>query len=151
MSKPIVAGQKHASERTSGKVKTSFSPISLLDVPEWVKKDCEDKGQEYRWVDAKQMTENGNLHKNHWQIYRRDTAKVGPEGNAFGLPPDGTVRRGTVVLAVRPIEIGDGHRAYLKQRADRLNSSVKKQGAELKEMARNAGIGDRVIDETDVS
>lgn len=94
MSKPIVSGQKHISEKpASNKVKSSFSPMSLLDVPAWVRSDCEEKNLEFRWVDAKQLAENGNMHRNHWELYRRDKSTVSSGGDGFGLPPDGTVRR----------------------------------------------------------
>jgi hypothetical protein len=150
MSNPIKPGQKHISEKPAPKkLRASFSPMTLLDVPEWAKKDCEEKDQEYRWVDAKQMQENGNMHRNHWQVYRRDASTVPAGGDAFGLPPDGTVRRGTVVLAVRPKEIGDGHKAMLRQKAERMTSSVKKQGSDLRREIASSGA--RVIDETEIS
>jgi len=152
MSKPIVDGKKHISEKAKPtKVKAAFSPRSVLDVPEFVHKDCESKDLEYRWVDAKQMGENGNMHKNYWEIYRRPADSVASEGALFGLPPDGTIRRGTLLLAVRPKETGDGHRQILREKSERQSQAVKKQGAEFRRMAREAGVTDRVIDETEIS
>lgn len=152
MSKPMMDGKKHISEKPKAtSTKNLFSPRNLLDVPDDLKKEIDAKGLEYRWVDSKQMAENGNMHKNHWTLYRRDTATVSPEAQAFGLPPDGTIRRGTVVLAVRPKELGEGHKALLKEKADRQTASVKKQGAELKQMARRANVLDRIDDDIDIS
>lgn len=152
MSKPIIDGKKHISEKPKGKsTAAAFSPRSLLDVPEDLKRELEEKGLECRWVDAKQMAEAGNMHRNHWEIYRRDPASISSEAKVFGLPPDGTIRRGTVVLAVRPKDLGQAHKAMLKEKADRLTTSVKKQGAELKQLARRANVLDRIEDDIEIT
>jgi hypothetical protein len=153
MSKPIIAGQKHVSEKkSSSSPQTKFKPRTQLDIPEWALKDIESQGMEARWLDALQMQENGNMHRNHWQVYRRDTSKVGPTGaNAWGLPPDGTVRSGTCILGCRPTEIADAHREDLRQKAKRMTAAVKGQGAELRRMIQQAGIDGSATDETEIS
>jgi hypothetical protein len=150
MSKPTMDGKKHISEKPKAKpIKAGFTPMNLLDVPPDVQADLNARGLEARWVDAKTFASNGNIHKNLWELYKRPDVTVSAGANPLtGLPPDGTVRRGTVVLAVRSVEMGDGHRAELKKKIDRAKGSVKQQGAEMKALARKGGLDERIIDET---
>lgn len=151
MSNPIVGGKKSIAEKPKSKsLKELFRPRNLLDIPEEIKAELEQKGLVARWVDSKQMADGGNVHKNHWQVYRRDAAKVSSEAQAFGLPPDGTVRRGTLVLAVRPKEIQEAHREALQEKADSRVRSIKKQGRELQAEARRFGLNERVKDDIEI-
>jgi hypothetical protein len=151
MSKPIIGGKKHISEKAAPKsAKDLFKPRNLLDISDELKAELEAAGLDYRWVDAKQMSDSGNMHRNHWQIYRRPTGTVSTGEQAFGLPPDGTVRRGTVVLAVRKNEISQGHREALREKTKRQTASVKGAARELRDMARKGGLNERIFDETEI-
>jgi hypothetical protein len=152
MSKPTIDGKKHISEKPKGQsTQSAFTPMNTLDIPPEAKREIEEAGMEARWVDSKQFADHGNVHKNHWQLYKKASATVSQGVNPLtGLPPDGTIRRGTLVLAVRSKEISDGHRAELKRKAARMSGSVKNQGEELRQIARKGGISERIFDETEI-
>lgn len=151
MSKPMIDGKKHISEKPKSRsLKEMFRPRNLLDLPPEVEADFESKGLVGRWLDSKQMADQGNVHKNHWQIYRRPAGTVSNEAQVFGLPPDGTVRRGTMVLGCRPKEVNEAHKEFLQDKANAQVGSVKKQGAELRAYAKSLGLNEHISDETEI-
>lgn len=116
-----------------------FTPRNPLDIPEALKKEIESKGLEYRWLDAKQMADHGNLHKNYWEIYRRDPDVDGDIG-VFNSSPDKTIRSGTVILGVRPKRVGDGHRQHLEESRKRQNRALRNAGRAFSEELRQRGV-----------
>ena len=94
-----------------------------------------------RWVDAKKLYEMNGYHKNGWVPYRRDAnAKVGLSDFKFGTDPDGIVRRGTLILAVKSIEAHNKHKAALELRANRGRAINKTKADELRDMVRTTGV-----------
>lgn len=110
---------------------------NLLSVSDDLKKEIADKGLEYRWVDAKKMINEGNFHRAHWTVYKRDKVNNDILSWKLGNDPEGIIRRGSVVLAVRPKTQGDRHRTLLAQKAARQSGDLSKVQAEtLREMAK---------------
>ncbi len=121
---------------TSKKPSVDLNPDSVftnrLMIPKGIQDKADANGWELRWVDAKEMHANGGQHKNGWIPYiqpKEDAAKD-TFGFKFGNDPDGVVRRTSVILAYRPVEQGDKHRAFLKARADKQSGSFNKTEAE---------------------
>jgi hypothetical protein len=141
-------GVKPLSQRKPpGSGKFLFTPRNPLDVPEQIKAAIEKEGKEYRWLDAKQMSTNGNFHRNYWEVYKRDTSKDHELG-AFGLPADGTIRSGTCILGVRPKQVGDGHRELLEDKRKRQNQALRNQNTEFRKQLQKEGIVSK--DDTDI-
>lgn len=138
MSKTI-AGRKPVS------LKTSFVSLDIfgnkLTVPEDIKKDIEEKGQVFRWVDAKKMRENQGYHDKGWVAYKRPATM---SSGLLGNDPDGLVIRGSMMLAVRDKELNEQHQLYLKNRSAAMSGSLQKTKKELKEQADS--VGSKVID-----
>lgn len=106
-----------------------------------LKVELQEQGLEWRFVDRKQLTDMGGYHKRGWQAYkRRGHATMDKQEFVFGSSPDGYIYRGSLVLAVRPISVGDKHRAVLAQRADRYKQVNKTAAKELKQKANEAGL-----------
>ncbi len=125
---PKIKGTKPISQRKGpGASKFSFSPRNALDIPEEVQKELQAQDLEWRWLDATQMAKNMNLHRMRWEIYKR---KPQSDGGVSSVPvsPDGTIRSGTCILGVRPIETGDGHRAFNEEKRRAQNQAVKASG-----------------------
>lgn len=110
-----------------------------LSISPELKKSLESQGFEYRFVDSKQLIANSNYHKEGWIAYVKQTDDTIDSGSDFqvGTDPDGNIRRGTVVLAIRPKSLGDKHRAKLEQKRLRYNAENynKSQASELKQLA----------------
>lgn len=124
--------------------------FSQLHVDEELRNEIEKSGKEMRWIDAKQAIENGGFHKAGWTVYRRDMkAASDTMGFKLGNDPEGIVRRGSCVLAVRPKAQGDRHRAYLAQAVARQGGSAKEAGEQLRDMARAQNVDAAVDDSFD--
>jgi hypothetical protein len=137
-------GRKPVSERKQpGSKKILFAPRNRLDIPPDLEKALKNQGLEYRWLDAKRMAENGNLHQYHWEVYRVPSGSEKPSYAAA----DGTVRSGTLVLGVRSLEMGDAHREFNQDRADRYLKAVKATRKEIAREARKEGL--EVDDDTE--
>lgn len=136
-------GRKPVAQRQQpGSKKIIFTPRNRLDLPLDLQKKLKDQGLEYRWLDAKRMADSGNLHQNYWEVYR---VEAGSEKPGY-VAADGTVRSGTCILGVRSVEMGDAHREFNHERANRALKAVK---AERKELLRDAPEGFGIDDETD--
>jgi hypothetical protein len=113
---------------------------------EELKKELEEQGLVPHWVDYKQMKELDGYHRSGWQIYfRKNHANIDNQEAKFGRSPDGIVRRGTLVLAVKTKESAEKHKAYLKDRAERYSGKIhKKQAEEFRQLAKQSGLNTTV-------
>lgn len=135
-------GKKPLSTRKSNSV--SYDKIfgNVLSIPEAVQKVMEEQGLEGRFIDRVQYSDQSNFHRRGWKAFKYNEY-VNIEGKSLldGIGPDGVVRRGSLILAVRPIEVGNQHRQLLKNRAGRQSGQQQGQ-AELERMA--SAIGSKV-------
>jgi hypothetical protein len=156
MSNKIQAGRKPVAQKaqTPNPYATYYSQ-SILDVDAKTKAEFAEKGLECRWIDAKEFNLAGNLHKHHWRPYKRQASPADAQSHdilswSLGNDPEGFIRRKGLILAVRPIELGDAHRASIAERTERLHSrSLKKAAEEINETARRAGLKTAVDSEYD--
>ncbi len=143
MSKSTLAGKKPLSQK-----KRSTSAIGAPDffrnklmLPQEVADDIAKRGLEPRWIAYKPYIENGNSHDKGWVAYRRPKEATSVDELQLGSSPDGIIRRGDLVLAVRKKEMGDRHRAYNEERAYNQTFRHKKAMAdELRQMAKEANL-----------
>lgn len=109
-------------------------------------------GYTYRFISASKLAGNGGYHHRMWkplpmkQLKEWGYATMDAFSFTIGNDPDGYVRRGDLVLAVRPKEITEKHRALLKQEAKRASMSQKKHSDELRQMAKEHGVDAQVLD-----
>lgn len=96
-----------------------------LAIDDELKAELKGKNLEYRFIDANEAYANGGYHKRGWSVYKRDTPPTGTISFKFGNDPEGIVRRGTMILAVKRAEDAQRHRDYLAYLAD--NASIKKK------------------------
>lgn len=142
MSTKIINGKKPLSAKPQG---SNFVTEDIfgntLALPEGLAKTLEEQGLEARWVNAKQLYANQGYHNRGWVVYKQ--ASSGTIDNASflrGNDPDGLVRRGDCILAVKKIEAAEKHRQYLKDKAERQNRTSKDAASELRQMASAGGV-----------
>jgi hypothetical protein len=122
----------------------SYYSQNMLDVDKDIRSDIEKKGMECRWIDTKEFTASGNQHRHFWTPYKREVKPGTSETRAtmdikHGNDPEGFIRRKSLILAVRPKQLGDAHRQQIAARTERLHQSSRAQVAEMKRLARQAG------------
>ena len=113
-----------------------------------LKKELADQGLEGRWVSYKELVENQGFHQKEWVPYKRKKdATIDSSTFLNGTDPDGFIRRGDAILAVKTAEDAERHRLFLRERAQRQLGYNKEKGDELRRMARDSGLSTRIDDE----
>lgn len=114
---------------------------NTLSIPPEIQKELKDKGLVGRFVRAGLLYANQGYHPKGWRAYKRDAgAKV--EGVEFktGSDPEGLVRRGDCILAVKTVEEHEKHVNWLEAKADRYKGYSKRKQKELQDYAQDAGV-----------
>ena len=133
----------------SSKPKAPTGPVGIpnffrnkLSIPDDIARDIEAKGCEPRWIAYKPFVENGNSHDKGWSVYRADKRPDQADAFMLGTSPDGIIRRGDLVLAIRKKEFCEQHRAFNAQRAYNQSTGYKKAKAdELRQLAQDSDLG----------
>lgn len=145
----IKAGKKPISSKPEPDFQVSDSPFgNALSLPEKFVKDVRSAGYELRFINLKRLNDYSGFHPKAWEPYL--PSKFGNiEKGEFhrGSHPDGKIIRGDCVLAVRPISIGDQHRAQIERRRRALSGQEAKNARELKAMGEK--IGSKITTEYD--
>lgn len=151
MSEQIKQGKRPIEQkRQPAFIKDDEVFASVLHVDDGLKKELASKGLECRWVDANRMVRDGGFHPAGWQVYKRDKkAQSDILDFKLGSDPEGIIRRGTCVLATRPISHGDRHRAMLAQRTARQSGVAQEAAHQLREMAKQGNVQSAVDDSFD--
>ncbi len=111
------------------------------------------QGLAHRFVNAKKLIEMGGYHAKGWRPYKpgaAERAKLETQSLLFGSDPDGYVRRGDCILAVRPIELHNKHKAFLKQEVARTQNTAKNAASQIKDFIRSNGLDMRVQEGAEV-
>jgi hypothetical protein len=83
------------------------------------------KGFSIRFINAKRYSDMGGSHPARWRpISMKELRSLGYDTMSIidfkdGSDPDGFIRRAELVLAVRPTDLNEKHKAYLRQEAER--------------------------------
>jgi hypothetical protein len=153
MSNQIKGGKRPISQRTSASFVNSddiFQNTLALD-PQLLSV-LESKGLSHRFINFKQFIDMGGTHKAHWSPIKRSRLKEMGYDNIdvgsfiAGGDADGYIRRGDLVLAVRPKELNDKHQAYLRQEAGRGKHIQTQHAEELKDFSRRSGLNAKVFE-----
>ncbi len=144
MSKNI-NGRKPLSSKVKSPVvsePTFFS--NKMSVSEDIKTELAKKGLDYRFIDYKKYVADGNNHSKGWTVYRSDSLK---DTGSFlsGTNPDGIIRRGSTVLATRPLHQSQEHKDWLAQKASMSKGFKQAKADELRQMAKDNSL-DTVVD-----
>jgi hypothetical protein len=143
----------------SAKASTKAAPLNMDDIfgnplalePELIEAITKN-GHAYRFINSKQLQSMGGHHPRGWrplhleQLKKWGYDKMGTHGFIFGQAPEPYIFRGDCVLATRPKELNDRHKAFLRQEAKvrSMASSQRAQAKALREFVKDAGMNDLV-------
>ncbi len=119
-----------------GKVK--FTPNyedsdNEYDIDSVLKKELEEAGLEYRFIDFKKAKLNGGMSRAGWRIYVRKSSDPRLQGISVLEDPDKLVRQGSLVLAVKTTNGANKQRS----RRDAQNRSLKQYNKTVAEELKN--------------
>jgi hypothetical protein len=108
-----------------------------LSLKSAIKDYLNEKGLDWRFINAGQFRSQGNTHQSHWTPIKFENVE-------FGQNSEGYIHRGDLILAGRPKRMGVAHRKFLAQR-NALQSSVNRsQAQQLRQSMRSAGVSGKV-------
>lgn len=116
---------------------------NMLSISPDIQAELDAKGLVGRWVSANKLYAAGGYHPKGWVVYKSDSVK---SEFKFGNDPDGIIRRGDSVLAVKSKEKADQHREFLKQKAARQTNTQDRAAAEFRAEMRKSGLNAKVYD-----
>lgn len=113
-----------------------------------LKKELEDKGLAYRWINSSTYQKNFGHHRSGWRVYKRDEPgkKGGSLDFAQGTDPEGYVRRGDMVLATKPVADQEKHRRSIARKSQIFQGINQQKADELRAMARESGTDMSILD-----
>lgn len=123
----------------NGKVAKVKSPYDYdvdgdnLALGESLKKELEDQGLEYRWIDWKKAKMNGGRSLSGWIVYKRINKDPVLGNIAAFADQDDLVRNGTMVLAVKTRPNAAKQRARIKAQNITLGEYQKLAAQDLRE------------------
>ena len=102
------------------------------------------QGLSHRFVNATTFRDEYSVHRSGWKPYNvKSRATV---SKLTGIDPEGIIRRGDLVLAVRPMAVTAQHRKVLDQRNNRLKNYNKEAAQAMRQDAQRAGVDMQVIE-----
>ena len=118
-----------------------------LAIPKDIQADLDKRGMVGRFVDAKALTENYGYHKSDWIPYQMPTELRKSQWHT-GNDPDGTFRRGSLVLACKSKEDVAKHKAFLKLRAEQttVTRHNKEEAEKMRHWAKETGGGVKILE-----
>lgn len=125
---------------------------NALEVPEHYLKEAAELECEVRWVSSKELKENHGTHKRRWVAWKfkanEESGILDRSRFAFGAgDSEGVVRRGDLVLAIRPIAWCEEHRDELEQRRKRYNNHASSSKKAYKDFIKDKFGGDAEVDD----
>lgn len=146
---PIKSGRKPISS------KPKFNPFlsnddvfgNPLHIDPELQKELDEQGLVPRFVDANNIAKMGGYHAKGWVPYRRirkESANIGLGDWKFGNDPEGIVRRGSLILAVKSKADAEKHRSYLRARAERYSGFDHDKAEELRKYAKENQVDTQV-------
>lgn len=120
---------------------------SAFAVPPQVMKEIKEKGYACRWINGTTLQKGFGFNKNRWVPFKSEFVKSSI-GSLFGGDPEGYVRRGDLVLAVKPKELQDKHKAFNAQKiALSKGDAVKKRKEEMRAIAEEHNVKSKIESE----
>lgn len=94
-----------------------------LGVDPDIKKKLNEMGMDCRFISVKHLQDMGGTHQYGWRPVKMKDVCDTIDGHTklFGADPEGYIRRGDLVLGMRSKELGEKHKQYLAQEADRVS------------------------------
>lgn len=116
-----------------------------------LKAEIEGKNLKYRWINASKFKEAYGFDKRMWRPYKVDE-KSSMSSSTYGTSDsEGYVRRGDLILAVRPVEIHQKAEDLIKQRnlANKAAMGSKAAAKALRASFKSNNVKGKIIEDGD--
>jgi len=139
------SGQKSISDKPKTADLTPVNHDDIYSNPLKLPKELEDeldkKNLVPRFISAKELYKNQGYHKAGWRPYKRryDTMEKPERDFHQGSDPEGIIRRGDCILAVKSKEEVQRHKRFLAVKAERYKDYNRQQADELRKIAKEHG------------
>jgi hypothetical protein len=141
MSKGKETRQREAANRDPQTTGFSYDEFfnNRLALTNEIKTHLTEKGLDWRFINAAQFRNEGNVHRSHWKPYKF-------EGVDFGgiLNAEGYIARGDLILAVRQKQVSQAHRKFLNQRNNIQKGFNKAEAKKFRQNLRDNGLEGQV-------
>ncbi len=122
---------------------SEFTYGNVLALPKELKTYLNEKGLDWRFLNATQFRAGGNYHRSNWKPLNVKDHQ-GSLDSIVGTTVEGLIQRGDLILGVRSKAITAKHREFLAERNRRYNNFNKDEAAKLRADARRSGLDVKV-------
>ena len=132
---------------------TAAFDVNKLSIPAALQQELDDAGYDYRWLNEAVYRQNYNMHKSGWKPYHVKNKRAMPSE----IDSEGILRRGDLILGVRPKDLSNQHRQKINDANLRQSGKAmqKKKTEEFKQLMKDTGLSKygagNVVDDGDES
>lgn len=123
-----------------------FAYNNMLALPQELKTYLNDKGLDWRFLNATQFRAGGNYHRSNWKALNLREHSTAVD-MVSGVTAEGLVQRGDLILGIRPKGISAKHREFLAEKNRRYNNFNKEKAKEMRDDVRRKGISGITVEE----
>ena len=109
-----------------------------LSLPTALKEQLTSLGYVYRWINEADFRHNNNLHASGWLPYNVNAIGDVKSMARNKVDAEGLMRRGDLILAIRPKSLNDAHVAKTREKNARLKGYTKEKAKEFREFIKGA-------------
>lgn len=118
-----------------------FQQTNMLTLDPQIHSYLEEKGFAVRFINWGQYRANTNMHRSQWRPYEFSTdVRMASTSWAGTIDAEGLIRRGDLVLAVRPQKMHDEHRSQIEALNKQYRQFEEKKASDFKDFARERGV-----------
>lgn len=147
----IKNGKKPLSSKPTTGPKASLDAIfgNPFAIDPDMQRRADEKGLALRFISPARLQQMGGFHERGWRPVKRTELgydNMGAEIQVFGADPNGYIIRQGMLLAARPKELNEAHKALLKQQAAQQSNALvqKRHAQQLRENVARRGVDVRI-------
>jgi len=141
----VAATKREFAAATSADDFPEYDEVNTLSVDKSLQRFLTASGLVWRFINWPKYLQNANMHPTQWKPYV--VPDDAPKGNAtwkFGMDANSMIRRGDLVLAVKPIALHEQHKKVLAERNRIYKQFEDKKAEDFREFARERGVKTQV-------
>jgi hypothetical protein len=120
-----------------------FKNSDSLALPKELKEQITAQGYVYRWLNEADFRTNNMLHRSGWLPYNTNTQKSSKLRSQSDV--EGLIRRGDLILGVRPVEFNKAHADAVRIKNKRMQNTSAIKADEFQEFANRSGVKAKVF------
>lgn len=124
----------------SNSIDTALETDYFYVSPEIVR-EIKSKGMVHRWINAKKLQDNYGFDRRQWKPYKKNEGASVTSNSFGGTDSEGYIRRGDLILAVRPQAVNDRVASEIRRKNGNLQKSQQKVAAEeMRQSLKESGV-----------